>query len=82
MVTDVFTGRWFPLTLMPKLLFQVSKILPFQFIWYYPTMYLLGKTEVVGLENAVFLMTGWTAFLLFLAILLWKKGLKKYSAYG
>ncbi len=82
MISDVFTGKFFPLILMPNILQFIGKLLPFQYFWYFPTMYFLDKNNLIDFKYSLFQMIFWLFLLFVFCLILWKKGLKYYTAYG
>lgn len=75
-------GKVFPISLMPKALYQFLIYTPFQFICYFPAMILLGKYSGAELVQNFSVATGWMILLTIIGGLLWKIGLTKYSAVG
>lgn len=76
-------GAGFPLDFLPGHLGAIAHFLPFQYFYYVPATYLLGKNA--GMEKAVSVglpMLLWMIILAFLCFLAWRSGLKKYDAYG
>ncbi|MDD3648126.1 MAG: ABC-2 family transporter protein [Candidatus Dojkabacteria bacterium] len=82
MSSDLFSGRMFPLVFMPKLLLSISRFLPFPYFWYFPTMYFLGRESPRDLHQGILTMLAWIAVLTVFAIVIWRKGIQKYSAFG
>jgi len=82
MSSDLFAGKFFPLVLMPSVLKFVGRYLPFQYFWYFPTMVILGKQNLIGLKTSLIIMFSWIFVLIVLIRLIWNKGIKSYSSYG
>lgn len=79
----VFGGLSFPLDFLSGHLGSVAHFLPFQFFFYIPVAYLLGKNT--GMEKIVadsLHMLLWIVALALLCFFAWKSGLKRYDAYG
>lgn len=82
MSNDLFAGKFFPLILMPNILKAFGKFLPFQYFWYFPTMIIMGKSTQIDIRFGIITIFLWIIIFVFLAKLLWIKGIKKYSSYG
>lgn len=78
----VFSGFIFPLGLLPIIVQQIARILPFRYTLSFPVEILMGKLSPSEVVTGLAIGTFWSGVIIFLTILLWKKGLKKYSAAG
>ena len=67
---------------MPTVFLSVGKYLPFQYYWFYPTMVILDKSDVIKPLEGLAVLLLWIGIFASLAILLWRKGVKSFSAYG
>jgi ABC-2 type transport system permease protein len=76
------SGHMFPLDLLPAGWATVLKMLPFQYLAYFPATVFLGKVEGVDLAYGLLAEVAWAAAFLVLARWLYRLGLKRYSAYG
>ena len=65
---NLVSGVWFPLT-----------ILPFSHVSYTPTALLMNKISLTQGIQGLIILTVWTIVAYFVAMKLWKKGLKKYD---
>ncbi len=76
------SGQMFPLDLLPDFWAGLLKALPFQYLAYFPAMVFLGKVQ--GPELAVELLKelAWTAAFVLLTVALYRRGLRRYGAYG
>lgn len=79
---NILSGKFFPLNIIPNLLFRFLMATPFQFGGYFPAAILLNKLPQNEIINITLLGCGWVIVLYILCVLLWKSGLKKYSAFG
>ncbi len=78
----ILRGSWFPLDLAPTSVQKILSLIPFQYAMYYPVKILTGETNVsLHIRGIVVLILSILAFGL-LTNFLWKKGIKKYEAYG
>jgi ABC-2 type transport system permease protein len=82
MSNDVFAGRMFPLVFLPAILKTIGQYLPFQYLWYFPTLVILDKDELIDFRKAFVVMLTWIISLAVIVYITWKKGVKSYSSYG
>jgi viologen exporter family transport system permease protein len=76
------SGHMLPLDLLPEPWSGLLKVLPFQYLAYFPAVVFLQKVR--GTELALHLLGEllWTIAFLLLARGLYRNGLRRYSAYG
>ena len=78
----IFGGLRFPLDFLPKHLFTFVSLLPFQYMYYIPNAYLLGKRTISNVPYDIGLFVLWFIILFLFQKIVWKKGLAKYEASG
>lgn len=79
---NISAGIIFPLVVLPKSFLSVLKNMPFMYTNYIPTMLLIENfNEIESFKNLLKAFC-WLMILAFFCSIVWKKGLKKYSAYG
>ncbi|WP_335995950.1 ABC transporter permease [Fusobacterium polymorphum] len=76
------SGNIFPLLMLPAKIFFTLQILPFMYTSYVPIMLLLEKTSFDMILKNLFISVAWLSILCLFSAMLWKRGMKKYSAYG
>jgi ABC-2 type transport system permease protein len=76
------SGHMFPIDLLGEPWATVLKLLPTQYTAYFPAMVFLGKIEGESLAVGLLLQAAWVVALMFLARVMYRVGLKRYSAYG
>jgi ABC-2 type transport system permease protein len=76
------SGQMFPLDLLPGFWASLLKMLPFQYMAYFPAAVFLGKIAGVRLVYHLLIELGWAVVFLLLSRFLYRLGLKRYSAYG
>jgi ABC-2 type transport system permease protein len=76
------SGQMLPINLLPEPWFTILKWLPFQYMAYFPAVVFLGKLQGWDLVWGLLGEAGWAVGFLFLARFLYKRGLKRYGAYG
>lgn len=81
-VFKFMAGAFFPLNLLPDLYVKISYLLPFTYIFYFPTQLYLGKLTLLDGLKGLGAQIIWIVILYFLIKIIWKKGLKKYESVG
>ena len=78
----LFSGQFVPLQLMPGIIQQIARFLPFQLYKYFPIELILGRLSpaeiVFGYAMGVF----WLLIAIVLFRWAWRNGLKRFSAVG
>ena len=78
----LFAGQFVPLQLMPQVIQNIAKFLPFQLFMYLPIQAIQGKlstTEILEgyVTGVIWLVIAWTLFRW-----VWREGVKRFSAVG
>ena len=76
------SGQMFPLDLLPSPWPAILKALPFQYLAYFPAKVFLGKIQGQDLVNGLLLELTWAVAFLLVARILYRTGLRRYSAFG
>ncbi len=76
------SGHMFPIDLLPSPLPEILKLLPFQYMAYFPAAVFLGKVQGAALWEGLIIEAAWAVILLVLSRSLFRIGLRRYSAYG
>ncbi len=76
------SGHMLPLDLLPPFWAGLLKTLPFQYMAYFPAVVFLGKIQGQALVFGLILQAVWSGFFILLARWLYRRGLKRYSAFG
>lgn len=77
-----FSGRLTPLELLPAPLKTIADILPFQWFTAFPVELLLGRVDSAELPRALLTQLAWLIAVYVLFRFVWKRGIRKYSAFG
>lgn len=79
----LFGGLSFPFELLSPQMRTIFELLPFKYFYYVPVSYALGRREVSQylLLDLLELLI-WSITFTIIAMVLWKKGLRRYGAYG
>jgi ABC-2 type transport system permease protein len=76
-------GGWIvPLFLFSTQLQEILKWLPFYYYGGFSLEILVSPMPYINIYIGILFQIGWTLLISMLTIFLWKKGVKKYSAYG
>jgi ABC-2 type transport system permease protein len=81
-VFRLFAGQFVPLALLPGAMQAVSQVLPFRLALYFPVQLILGKLTLQEILVDTGLQIMWCVIAYVLFRLVWRSGLKKYSAVG
>jgi ABC-2 type transport system permease protein len=76
------SGQMMPLNLLPQPWFGLLKILPFQYMAYFPAVVFLGKVRGAELWLMLLGELIWAVAFMVLARVLFRMGLRRYSAFG
>jgi len=75
-------GMIIPIDLMPAWLQRINVFLPFQYHIYLPTKIIMGKMSVAEALAGLAIQALWVLALIGGVNLLWRRGVKRYQAYG
>ena len=78
----LLSGGLFPLDLLPEPVFILMTWLPFQYMGYFQVKLYLGEYSSQQAGQGIMAIVVWIIVILLFAQFLWKRGTKKYSAYG
>jgi ABC-2 type transport system permease protein len=78
----LFAGYIVPLYFYPKQLEILAYLMPFSYMLYFPIAIVLGKVAGIDLLAVLVGQLSWVLILGFLYQVLWKKGIRKFSAIG
>ena len=76
------SGQMFPLDLLSPFWTGLFKLLPFQYLAYFPAAVFLGKIQGPQLVEGLLIEMGWAVALVLLSRWLYGRGLRRYSAFG
>ena len=79
---NISAGIIFPLVLLPESVFSLLKNLPFAFISHIPVSLLLDDVPLCTAFISLCKSLGWITLLAIFCAVVWKRGMKIYSAYG
>ena len=82
LVINFANGRYIPLVFLPVFFAQIADFLPFKYTVYFPISIIMDKINFDEILRQGILQIIWLGILVFLMILVWKKGIKKYEGVG
>jgi len=80
--SKLFGGSLVPLTFLPFVFQDIADFLPFKYKTYFPASVILGKVSPSDYLMGVCLQLAWIVVLGCIAEMMWKKGVKRYAAFG
>lgn len=81
MMVFMLAGNYFPLDILPDTLYNILLYTPFPYFIFMPVhIFLRGYTSMSFFHAGIALL--WTVIFYFLAMYLWKRGMKEFSFYG
>jgi len=75
-------GRWIPLSFFPPVIANFLGLLPFSFLFNFPIKVFQYQVSIPQMTTAILVETTWLGIFLFIGNFLWKRGIRKYEAYG
>lgn len=81
-LVEFMSGAVFPIDILPLWLSRFILATPFPYLIYFPLKVWLEQVSVVEVIRVMGMMSFWLVVMYFLSRLIWRKGLKIYSAWG
>lgn len=81
-ILEFASGAYFPLNILPKIIFMSLAFLPFYYIIYFPLSVYLGRLANSEIYSGLGMGLFWIIIAAVLARVAWIRGLKKYSGEG
>jgi ABC-2 type transport system permease protein len=81
-LTLLFSGEFAPLDLMPELVQNIARYLPFQLFSYHPIQLILGKLSMAQILQGYITGAVWLVASIALFKWVWRNGIKRFSAVG
>ncbi|NLC55334.1 MAG: ABC transporter permease [Armatimonadetes bacterium] len=82
MLAGILTGQTIPLAMLPPWLRGAADFLPFRYTLSFAAEIFLGRVDGPAIERGFLVAVLWLAGLALLARLLWRTGLRQYTAVG
>jgi ABC-2 type transport system permease protein len=80
--TFFFSGHMFPLDMLPGAFGEVVKLVPLQYLAYFPAAVFLGKVTGAALAWGLAVELGWVVFFILAARTVFRLGVRHYSGFG
>jgi len=77
-----FSGHMFPIDMLPGVWGTVVRIIPLQYLAYFPSAVFLGKITGADLAWGLLAQLFWVLFFVFASRLAFRRGVRRYSAFG
>jgi len=77
-----FSGHMFPLDLLPGIWGQLVRLLPLQYLAYFPAAVFLGKITGPELTAGLWIQFAWVVFFILAARVAFHYGVRHYSGFG
>lgn len=77
-----FSGHMFPIDMLPEPFFTLVRVIPLQYLAYFPVAVFLGKVRGPDLLLGLAVQAMWVALFIVLAKVTLHRGLKRYSGFG
>jgi ABC-2 type transport system permease protein len=78
----IASGHMFPLAFFPQPLFHALMLTPFPYQMFFPVAIYMGKISGADLWRGLFMQIAWVLIAYAFARFMWRRGVKKYSAFG
>jgi len=82
MLMEFTSGRFFPLNILPAVLFRAVNFLPFSFLVFFPLNVYLGRLSVLEIHQGLLTQIIWIVVFAVLLKVIWMRGLRRYEAVG
>ena len=77
-----FSGHMFPIDMLPQPFYTIVRMIPLQYLAYFPSAVFLGKVRGEELVMGLLIQAAWVVTFMVLAKLTLQRGLKRYSGFG
>lgn len=77
-----FSGHMFPIDMLPGIWGEIVKLIPLQYLAYFPAAVFLGKVTGPDLVWGLWVQFGWVVFFLIASRLALHFGVRRYSGFG
>jgi len=78
----ILSGRLVPMALMPGWVQSISAFLPFQWTFFFPINALVGRPTTTELLYGLGIQLAWILVGIIFARIVWRLGIRRYSAVG
>ncbi|OGV88617.1 hypothetical protein A2Z41_02060 [Microgenomates group bacterium RBG_19FT_COMBO_39_10] len=81
-VVEFMSGAFFPIDILPHWLARFILATPFPYLIYFPLKIWLEQVSIMEIIKVTGVMIFWLVMMFYLSRLVWRKGLRHYSAWG
>lgn len=81
-IVSFFAGTYFPLDILPKPVFNIFSLTPFPYLIFFPIKIYLGNISTVQIYQGIAISLAWILILYIFVKLVWRIGLRSYTAHG
>jgi len=78
----ILSGTLMPISFFPQWLEQITYLLPFPYIIYFPIIAFEGKLSLLEISQVLGMQLVWILLFVFIYQQLWRSGVKKYTGVG
>lgn len=82
MIVSFVSGTYFPLDLLPPMLYRIFLLTPFPYLYYLPAKILVSGPEGAYILQQSFSALAWCVILFFMTRIVWNKGIREFSFWG
>ena len=76
------SGHMFPIDMLPPAIQHILAFTPFPYQMFFPVSIWLGRTAGTALVQGLLIQFAWVVAAWFFARFMWRRGIKKYAAFG
>lgn len=77
-----FSGHMFPIDMLPDIWGEIVRLIPLQYLAYFPAAVFLGKVTGVELSTGLCMQFAWVVFFVIASRVVFRLGTRHYSGYG
>jgi ABC-2 type transport system permease protein len=77
-----FSGHMFPIDMLPGIWGELVRLVPLQYLAYFPAAVFLGKVTGPELVRGLCVQAAWVGFFMVLSRVVFHYGTRHYSGYG
>lgn len=81
-IKKILSGAYFPTNLLPTTFLNVSRFLPFIYIFYFPTQVFLGNVGIQETLIGLGIQIVWLILLVSVTRFVWRMGVRRFESYG
>jgi ABC-2 type transport system permease protein len=81
-VLNFLAGGLFPIDILPRPMFTLIKLTPFPYLLYFPMEVYLNRVALTTLLGGLLVSAAWTLIMALLMRQVWRRGLRRYEAFG